>query len=73
MGDDGSFSLINRKSYPMTQEVGHIVAAGEESFIISRGSDNQYKFPKSKRSEALQGRIESFDRLARIRGESLKY
>lgn len=53
--DDGPCCLINRKVISSDlQEVGHIVASGEESFIISRGSDNHYRIPKS-RVERFQG------------------
>jgi hypothetical protein len=52
--DDGPCCLINRKVISSDlQEVGHIVASGG-SFIISRGSDNHYKIPKS-RLERFRG------------------
>lgn len=55
MQDDGRCCLINRKVISSDlQEVGHIVASGEESFIISRGSDNHYRIPKS-RLERFRG------------------
>jgi hypothetical protein len=47
--DDGPCCLINRNVISSDlQEVGRIVTTGEESFIISRGSDNQYRIPKSR-------------------------
>ena len=45
--DDGSCRLVNKKVISSDlQEVGHIVSTDKESFIISRGSDNQYRIPK---------------------------
>ncbi|PWU82598.1 MAG: hypothetical protein DLM72_00985 [Candidatus Nitrosopolaris wilkensis] len=53
--DDGPCCVINRKVISSDlQEVGHIVATSEESFIISRGSDNEYRIPKS-RVERFRG------------------
>lgn len=47
--DYGLCCLINRKVISSDlQEVGHIIATGEESFIISRGCDNRYRIPKSR-------------------------
>ncbi len=47
--DYGPRCLINRKVISSDlQEVGYIVATDEVSFVISRGSDNQYRIPKSR-------------------------
>jgi hypothetical protein len=56
--DDGPCYLINRNVISSDlQELGHIVSTDQESFIISLGSDNQYRIPKS--------------RLARFRGNDV--
>jgi hypothetical protein len=39
--------LMNRKVLSNDlQEVGQVIAIDEESFIISRGYDNEYRIPK---------------------------
>jgi len=39
--------LMNRKVLSNDlQDLGHVVAIDEESFIISRGDDNEYRIPK---------------------------
>ena len=53
--DYGPRCLINRKVISSDlQEVGYIVATDEVSFVISRGSDNHYRIPKS-RVERFRG------------------
>jgi hypothetical protein len=47
--DDGPCYLTIRNVISSDlQEVGRIVSTGEESFIISRGSDNRCRIPKSR-------------------------